>query len=397
MDITDVSLFIRHTERIVFLHLPKTAGTTIHNLLLQHFKAEELFPERLDQISTYKPEEIAKYRLFSAHDSFQNLECVPHPKKIFTVFREPVDRLISQYLYWRSHSSAFIEDHNHDFLRAIKSQNIKAHLHNPEGLQFHLVDNAMTRLLSHTEHNRDGKPWRDDQEMLDAALANLEKVDAFGIFEFLPQTIDLICRTLDIALPKRIEKHNITRENHISHPGMFDPLEPCTIDDEIEDLLTYRSRLDTILYDAAMEKFRSTIGSRPKRKFSGRNLIGEVSHQYHYSAIHGSFNQAGFLLFGPYITLKKGQYIATIEIGIDDVIPDLSDDTPVAYIDICSGFGSTVHGNRHIFLRDLKPGFYSQLDIVFTLPQTALELEIRMFTHGICPLSVKQETTLDTL
>ncbi len=382
----------------VFLHVPKTAGTTIHNLLIQHFKPEEICPERFDNISSYTPNEISGFKLFSAHACFSHLNSIPGPKKIFSIFREPVDRLISQYQFWHSHSSAFIEETHPDTLRDIKSNDLKAYLQTAEdNWAFTFIDNMTTRLLSHPHLNADGQPWRDDAEMLDAALKNLDQLDAFGIFEFLPQSIDLMCRTFDMALPKQIEKQNVTRDNHVLNPSIFDPLEPLDIDEETEALFRHRCRLDAIIYDAAKEKFFNRLGTRLKRKHVGLTLMGEIQHRYHFSTVNAAANQSGVLLYGPYILLKAGKYCASVEMGIDSSITLAAGNDPVGYMDVCSSTGKIVHATRPIFLQDLTPGSYIKLDLLFTLEKTATELEIRVFSHGLYPLSVKLETELDVI
>lgn len=397
MTLPDLNPIDLQRPRIVFLHLPKTAGTTVHNILAQQFSEEEICPERFDRLSELSAEEIAPFRLFSMHDSFYNLQCIPGPKKIFTIFREPIERILSQYQYWRSHSPNFIKATNQDWLSRFKKMDINTYLKMTDTHIFHSNDNLMTRHMSHNQLNKNGDLWRDDNELLDAALENLEKMDAFGIMEFLPESIDLMCRTFDIPVPPKIDALNNTRKNHHEQPEVFDPPPPFSIDDEAEELLLYRTRLDTILYETAKEKFLKQIGVRPRKLSTDKHIIGKLAHHYQRSAIHSQANEQGHILYGPYINLRSGTYRITVEIGTAMITDDIEMDTPLAELDVCSNMGENIHAKRWICARDLKSGFYSKMELIFTLEKTVTEFEIRVSSFGRAALTVNTEFALDTL
>lgn len=259
------------------------------------------------------------------------------------------------------------------------------------------IDNVMTRLMSHKTTNRDGEPWRSDEEMLDVALRNLEELDGVGIYEFLPESIDLLCQTFDVARPQAVAKFNVTRQNPLNDPITFDPIKPFVINDEAEDLLTYRNRLDTILYQAAKDRFLQTTKSGPRRILSEWHLSGRCVRHYARTVVHSDTGEGGYLLFGPYINLRKGAYRASIEMAIRDAVMGGYDDATVATIDVCSAFGSIIHAQRTVNVNDLKVGFYAQIEIDFTLEQTANELELRVLSLGLTALSVNMEINLHTV
>lgn len=140
--------------------------------------------------------------------------------------------------------------------------------------------------MPHNNLNKNGKAWRNNDEILDAALENLEKMDVFGITEFLPESIDLMCRTFDIPPPKEIATLNSTRKNHLEQPDIFKPPPPFSIDDETEEWLLHRTRLDTILYEAAKEKFLKQVGMRPRKLSADKHTVGQLVHHYKRSVIH---------------------------------------------------------------------------------------------------------------
>jgi hypothetical protein len=105
-----------------FLHVPKSAGTSVTAALEACLPAGSVSPKRQDaellcgftdldriaaaarQILVVNPEEIAAlrhYPVVSGHFSLTTLSQASPPERIATVLREPRARLLSHYAYWR--------------------------------------------------------------------------------------------------------------------------------------------------------------------------------------------------------------------------------------------------------------------------------------------------------
>ncbi len=88
---------------IVFLHIPKTAGQSVHHYLVTNFDEKVIFPARVNsQILNYTIGEIKKYKIFSGHFDLSFLDIVDQPKFTFTILRNPKDRILSYYFYIRN-------------------------------------------------------------------------------------------------------------------------------------------------------------------------------------------------------------------------------------------------------------------------------------------------------
>lgn len=88
--------------RIVFLHIPKTAGQSIHAALENAFGKQAVCPARVnDQLKQMSISEINRYQVFSGHLDWTLLDCLKGPTYVFTVLREPLDRLLSFYFFLR--------------------------------------------------------------------------------------------------------------------------------------------------------------------------------------------------------------------------------------------------------------------------------------------------------
>jgi hypothetical protein len=83
---------------IVFLHIPKTAGQTIHNQLAQMVGAKSVSPIRVQSQAPKGPQMPTGYALYSGHIDWVEIETLDDPF-VFTVLREPTERIASFYFY----------------------------------------------------------------------------------------------------------------------------------------------------------------------------------------------------------------------------------------------------------------------------------------------------------
>jgi hypothetical protein len=87
---------------IAFLHIPKTAGQTVHNELARAIGAEAVSPVRVHtQADTGAAQFPPGYRLYSGHLDWQAIDTLPEPRFTFTVLRDPLERIASFYFFVR--------------------------------------------------------------------------------------------------------------------------------------------------------------------------------------------------------------------------------------------------------------------------------------------------------
>lgn len=87
---------------ILFLHIPKTAGQSAHEYLVNVFGKTNVCPARVnDQLRQYSVTDFQKYKVFSGHFDWNLLDPVSEPKFTFTILRDPIERIVSFYLYLR--------------------------------------------------------------------------------------------------------------------------------------------------------------------------------------------------------------------------------------------------------------------------------------------------------
>jgi hypothetical protein len=98
-------LSLKKTSRskaVIFLHIPKTAGQSTHRYLEKLFDPHDVCPAREnDKLLTIPAARLQRYRLFSGHLDWSLLGVVPEPRFVFTILREPRERLVSFYFFMR--------------------------------------------------------------------------------------------------------------------------------------------------------------------------------------------------------------------------------------------------------------------------------------------------------
>jgi hypothetical protein len=96
--------------KIVFLHIPKTAGQSVHQFLVDSFPGARVCPARTnEQLLSIPRRELNGYDIFSGHLDWCALDCVEGDKFTFTVLRDPLERILSFYFYLRTSAGALTQ------------------------------------------------------------------------------------------------------------------------------------------------------------------------------------------------------------------------------------------------------------------------------------------------
>jgi hypothetical protein len=95
---------------LAFVHIPKTAGTSITNALKRLYGAA-CFPA-MTTLDYRKHDDAALqgYRCFRGHAYRCDYERLPAGTSFFTVLRDPVERALSYYNYYRALADAHVSD-----------------------------------------------------------------------------------------------------------------------------------------------------------------------------------------------------------------------------------------------------------------------------------------------
>ena len=156
---------------VIFLHIGKTAGTTLRSVLRRQFRRSQIMTvrarrrprhETLADFAQLPEHERARPRLIMGHTVFGLHELVPRPACYVTMVREPVSLVLSQY--------AFVQrtpgHRHHD---AVRGMSLTRYIESGLSVE---MDNSQTRAIAGDVDTPYGEC---SPEMLDAAKANLDR------------------------------------------------------------------------------------------------------------------------------------------------------------------------------------------------------------------------------
>jgi hypothetical protein len=174
-----------------FLHIPRTAGTTINSIIKHNFKPHEILSIYRD--SDYRRHEtvdaalLDRIRLIQGHlllETYDPPRIYGRDVRVFTFLRNPVERLVSEYLFQKSwpdnHLYRYLNEENVSFADYITSQ---AKILKYRGKNF------MTRAVSGMDFDLGSFP----RAALDTAKRHIERVFGFvGIQEMFDESLLLL-------------------------------------------------------------------------------------------------------------------------------------------------------------------------------------------------------------
>lgn len=248
---------IHRYNSVVFMHIPKTGGTSIHEMLAAFFEPEEIFPERFNKFDTYQPDDLAKYRYFSGHMDIKSIELFLGPKYVLSMFREPKKRILSLYYFWRSHTAEHIEKHSLNGPRLAKSMDLLSFLREHQfGIPGN-IDNIQTRTLLGPMHCGPNREFLfPHEEVLDRAFRAIDSIDRVGILENFDESCFRIFKDLGLSAPAQFP-HLRNGDNAIDKDPNREAVCREEITPEIDRELDRLTEFDRHVYDYAVKVFES--------------------------------------------------------------------------------------------------------------------------------------------
>lgn len=210
--------------KTVFLnHVPKTAGTTVHTFLRKIMGIEKFaffkdddsmtftgnFPEAIgihgvkcvDKLCKRVPKEALLFeatRLVSGHFAFGLHEIFPNEAILYTILRDPVERVLSKYYYMKQ----TVDSPQHQNFHKAGLKSLRDFLRWEEVLG---VNNGMIRQLAPCMW----VPWLDINDWhMREALKNIQKCQVVGFAEEMELSLTRMAHCLGVRefeLPKKKE------------------------------------------------------------------------------------------------------------------------------------------------------------------------------------------------
>lgn len=217
---------------LVFLHIPKTAGTSFKYVLQQHFTSDEVTfvpREVIDNVN--KPKEyLAPYKLIAGHNQY-NIRKHLRKKPIFiTMLRHPVERTISAYYHAR-------RDQNHAFNQLALDNDLESFL------KINLVRNSVANLMSRYIFN--DAPWYELSNHIPTIKQRLESMHFVGVTDFFEESLILLHYMFGWEYEQSAPKLNVAQDRLPQHDI------PLRVIQDIRSI----NKVDLEIYDFAKHRF----------------------------------------------------------------------------------------------------------------------------------------------
>lgn len=230
-------------EAVIFLHLPKTAGTTVNRLIEWEYPLKEmysvdpvLFNWSSKHLRKLPPARLRKIRMFKGHMTFGLHKVLPQPATYITVLRDPVDRVISAYFFMRSYKL-------HPLYWKMRRENWTLE----EFVQRSQRDSVQSKIVAGAKYDTPCTA-----EILAQAKENLrDHFSVVGLSERLEESLALMKLRFGWAL-NTYSSFNVTR----SRPKKKD-LPKATL-----DLIHQKNAFDLELYECARDFLDKAVAER---------------------------------------------------------------------------------------------------------------------------------------
>jgi hypothetical protein len=229
---------------LIFVHMPKTAGISLREVLLRQMHGRPQFRilhpvADVERLAALPAEERSRLELVEGHMYYGMHELIGRECRYITMLRDPVERVLSWYSY-------VLENDWHHLYQRIAEDRLSLATCIREHVSVEL-DNHMVRTLAGQRHI-DCPFGQVAPGMLEEAKANLQTFAAVGISERFDESLALFARTFGWrrARPRRanITARRLRREH---------------LDDETLALLARQNELDGELYRFAGELFHAQL------------------------------------------------------------------------------------------------------------------------------------------
>jgi hypothetical protein len=208
-------------EAVIFLHVPKAAGSTLNRLIEWEYPLTEIYSidpvfDRWSwaHLQRLSKERLRRKRIFKGHMLFGLHAILPQPATYITVLREPVDRVISSFyfmrnyklhpLYWKFRSGKWSLE---DFARRSPRDSVQCKI--LAGVDYRtpctaeIYETAKENLLQHFSVVGLSERFEESLALMKLRFGwKLQRYASFNVTRSRPRKTDIPQSTLDLIAEK---------------------------------------------------------------------------------------------------------------------------------------------------------------------------------------------------
>ena len=244
-----------------FIHMEKTGGTTFHYAIKDYFSPDYVSAPHIFELGLLPLQELASYDLVSGHfDYFTSLFI---PRRLVlraSIFRDPVERLLSLYRFLRSHP-AYMRP-GHPFMDLAGRLGPEDFFRHSQVLASRRFNNAYYRTFGTTLFGPvdEAEDRRDLRVNLEVAIKRIRGLVGIGLTHRMKESIDSILRQFALPPLRAFESRHQTDEFAKSVKG-FAAVPPVEMTPELTGALAPLVAFDAELYRIASEEFEKRLNN----------------------------------------------------------------------------------------------------------------------------------------
>lgn len=243
-------------ETILFHHIPKTAGTTLLDIVGSRYPSERTYvidgietDRDIDRYRAMSDAEKSAYPVIIGHQAMMLYDSIPGEKKVIAFFRDPYEQFLSSYFYLRSAT------HNRKHHHRVKALTLSGFLQ-------YSIENALTNPQAKTLFAAHYEDETDEQVVANKSAAAFDRVTLPCITEEFDLSLMLLKRTLGWSRWPFYSRKNASRKEHYA------------FDQALFDTHRQHNQADYAIYDRARHTFNKLTGETDRAaaaRFSRRN------------------------------------------------------------------------------------------------------------------------------
>jgi hypothetical protein len=236
----------------VFLHIPKTAGTSVVHFFQQRLPAHSMCSH--GDFLRFPPDPsgfrrtLEGFDFVSGHFGYRDIAPLLNEAFSFTFLRDPVDRVLSFYRFCRHPDM----QRRFPVARAARDLGLEGFLLSQRPEVCEMLDNQQTWQLArgYWQADRQALAGLDGEQLLALALAHLAQFDQVGLTETFAQDFSRVLGALGIDQELPVQRQLTTS----------DPLRTADLPAELLQALRQRLQLDYRLIERVRAARSDAVG-----------------------------------------------------------------------------------------------------------------------------------------
>ncbi len=261
---------------LVFLHIQKTAGTSIQNHLGDYFPGHEFYREHADSLHAFSPSQLSRYNVFAGHFNYDSLSYIPRRTlSIITFVREPRSRLLSLYYFLRAHEPSHRYYGNIMELAGILSvEEFFEDVTSRPRARSDFWNNMCRAIMGHRKWQEwdsilTSQEGENTAKIIEARIRpeinkRLQEFIFIGIQEDFDRSVELLFCTLKLQPPAKVKTDHTLELLMENTPNFKRSMEKQPITRRCEAALDGLVQLDNIVYEESKKLYERRLAEFPQ-------------------------------------------------------------------------------------------------------------------------------------